>query len=98
MFRLGLSARSPSRATEIRAQLKAQVARVMGLDPDVTISITEISCVAAGCPDSELVILILREGAPPQVGKLHGPMAAVSDQAIAEAFAPRVDGELSQNS
>ncbi len=69
----------------------------MGLDPDVTVSITEISCGAAACPDSELVILILREGAPPQVGKLHGSMSAVSDQAIAEAFAPRIDGERAPN-
>ncbi|MDP2357909.1 MAG: hypothetical protein Q8M31_17845 [Beijerinckiaceae bacterium] len=87
MFRLGLSARRASQPTQVRAQLKAQVARVMALEPDVTVSITEISCVAAGCPDSELVVLVLREGAPPVVGKLHGPMTAVSDQAIAEAFA-----------
>ncbi len=63
----------------------------MELDPDVTVSITEISCSADGCPDLELVVLILREGAPPQVGKLHGPMTAVSDQMIAEAFAPRAN-------
>lgn len=88
MFRLGLSARPPSPSAQLRKQLKAQVARVMGLEPDVAISITEISCGAAGCPDSELVVLILREGAPPQVGKLHGAIASISDQAIAAAFAP----------
>lgn len=90
MFRLGLSARQ-SRSSEIRAHLKAQVARVMALEAGVAVSITEISCGAAGCPDSEIVVLILREGEPPKAGKLHGAMDAISDEAILAAFAARVD-------
>ena len=90
MFRLGLSARQ-SRSSEMRAHLKAQVARVMSLDAGVAVSITEISCGAAGCPDSEIVVLILREGEPPKAGKLHGAMDAISDEAILAAFAVRAD-------
>lgn len=93
MFRLGLSARPPSPSAQFRRQLKAQVARVMGLEPDVAISITEISCGAMGCPDNEFVVLILREGSPPQVGKLHGSITSVSDQAIADAFAITPNGD-----
>jgi hypothetical protein len=91
MFRLGLSARR-SRSSELRAHLKAQVARVMALEDGVVVSITEISCGAADCPDSELVVLILREGTPPQAAKLHGAMDGISDEAIVAAFAVRADG------
>jgi hypothetical protein len=91
MFRLGVSARQPSRASEMRAHLKAQVARVMGLDEGAVVSITEISCGAAGCPDSEIVVLILREGFPTQAAKLHGPMDCIPDLAIADAFAARAE-------
>jgi hypothetical protein len=93
MFRLGLSARAPSHSSQSRARLKAQVARVMALASDVVISITEISCGAANCPDAELVILILREGAPPQVAKLHGPMDRISDESIVTAFVSRAEEE-----
>lgn len=92
MFRLGLSARL-TRNTEVRARLKAQVARVLGLGPDVVVSITEISCSAAGCPDGEIVILILRQGEPPQAGKLHGRMEGASDDAIRAAFAAQMGGD-----
>ena len=96
MFRLGLSARQPSRSSELRKRLKEQVARVMALAPDVGVSITEISCGSPGCPDSEIVVLILREGAPTQAAKLHGAMDAISDQAIVEAFAARAAEDARQ--
>lgn len=73
----------------MRTHLKQQVARVMALEPDVSLSITELSCGSPGCPDSEIIVLILREGAPTQAAKLHGAMDAISDQAIVEAFAAR---------
>ena len=93
MFRLGLSARQPSRSSELRARLKAQVARVMALDAEASVSVTEIACGSPGCPDSEIVVLILRDGAPTQGAKLHGAMDAISDQAIIDAFAARAAEE-----
>ncbi len=79
----------------MRAGLKAQVARVMALEEGVVVSITEISCGAANCPDSEIVVLVLREGHPPQAVKLHGAMDGISDEEIRQAFAARAAEEKS---
>jgi len=87
MFRLGMRGRSAAREVETRARLKARLSELLALAPEDVVSITELSCSADGCPDSEIVIAILRAGAPVQVAKFHGPLDSIAEAALAEAFA-----------
>lgn len=69
------------------AALKAETRRLLGLGDDVTVSVAELACREAGCPDIETVIGILVAGTPPHIAKVHKPIVEVTPADLAAAFA-----------
>ncbi|KPQ31468.1 MAG: hypothetical protein HLUCCA11_23680 [Phormidesmis priestleyi Ana] len=59
----------PSLDLAILQQLKAQVADLLQLDAETTISINQLQCKEPGCPPVETVIIILTQ--PMQQYKIH---------------------------
>lgn len=66
--------------------LKLQTQKLLGLPDGVTISVSELSCREAGCPDVETVVAILREGEKPTIARVHKPIPDVSLQELQAAF------------
>lgn len=66
--------------------LKLQTRKLLGLSDGVTISVSELSCREAGCPDVETVVAILTEGEKPTIARVHKPIPDVSLQELEAAF------------
>lgn len=73
------------------ANLKREVYRLLDLPPDVVVSIAELACREAGCPEIETVIGIMVEGRPPRTARIHKPIPEVTHQDLAEALGYRAD-------
>jgi hypothetical protein len=75
-LRFGLSAREPGgpRARDVKAWVRAAA----GAPEDATIVVTELACSEPGCPPYEVVMAVLRPGAPPVQKKLHKRLAELS--------------------
>lgn len=56
-------------------EIKSWVRRIMGLPEDATVSVTELACRDAGCPDVETVIGVLEKGQPIRTFRVHKPIS-----------------------
>ena len=74
-------------------EIKNWVRDVMDLDPDTPVTVAELACRDEGCPDIETVIGILEPGKPIRTARIHGPMAKVKRQMVAEALSASFNGD-----
>ncbi len=58
-------------------RIKQALREALNLSDDVTVTVTELACLEAGCDPVETVIGLLRPDAPQLQFKLHKPMDAV---------------------
>lgn len=58
-------------------QIKAWVRGHLELDDTVVISLTELACREADCPDIETVIGIMRAGQPIEIIRFHKPISEI---------------------
>ena len=80
--------RKPSQAERDKATaIKEQVRGLRGLDPETTVSVSEIQCGDASCPGTETVILIMQPGAKTRAYKVLAPLMEVDEAAVVEALA-----------
>jgi len=75
---LGLGRPAPSGAA---SRIKTWVRAARGLDDDVVVMVSELSCHEDGCPDVETVIVVMQAGAEAKT-KLPKPMAEVTEAEI----------------
>jgi hypothetical protein len=66
-------------------QIKSWVREALELDEKVVVSVTELACRDAGCPDIETVIGIMRPGAKIKTLRIHKAIAEIVRQDIATA-------------
>jgi hypothetical protein len=64
-------------------QLKAQVADLLNLDSETTISFNQIQCREPGCPPVETAIIILTQ--PTQQYKIHKAISDISTADLVKA-------------
>ena len=57
------------------AEIKSWVRLTMGLPEEATVSVTELACRDAGCPDVETVIGVLEKGQPIRTFRVHKPIS-----------------------
>ncbi len=67
-------------------RVKAEARRLLGLDGDDVVSVTEVSCSEPGCPDVETIVAVLRAGEPPRIGRVHKSIPQVEPADILDAF------------
>lgn len=58
-------------------RIKNALREALSLSDDLTVTVTELACLEAGCDPVETVIGLLRPDAPQLQFKLHKPMDAV---------------------
>jgi len=59
-------------------QIKAWVREFHALSEDVVVSVTELACRDAGCPDVETVVGIMRPGQKIQTIRIHKALVEVT--------------------
>ncbi len=64
-------------------QLKAQIANLLQLDAETTISINQLQCKEPGCPPIETAIIILTQ--PAQQYKIHKAIGDISTADLVKA-------------
>lgn len=69
------------------AAIKAQVAEILALGPETTISVSEIDCGDVSCPGLETVILVMTPGARTRAYKIAGALGGVDEAAVRSALA-----------
>ena len=67
-------------------RIKQALREALSLSDDVTVTVTELACLEAGCDPVETVIGLLRPDAPQLQFKLHKPMDAVDAKDLAQVF------------
>jgi len=75
----------PKRADLVR-QIKRWAAEVLGLPPDASILVSELTCTEPGCPPLETVVAVLRGPGDQQQFKIHRPLLELTRQDLVEAF------------
>lgn len=63
-------------------QIKTCVRAVFDLEDDAAVSVAQLACPDAGCPDVETVIAIVRPRCRPQKLCIPAPLAAVTEADI----------------
>jgi hypothetical protein len=63
-------------------QIKTWVRAVFELEDDAAVSVAQLACPDAGCPDVETVIAIVRPRCRPQKLRILAPLAAVTEADI----------------
>ena len=59
-------------------QLKELVREVWALPEEVIISVMEVECMEANCPDSEINIVLMSDGCEARLFKVYKPLAEVT--------------------
>lgn len=59
--------------------IKATVRAVLNLPDEVVVSVTELACREAGCPDIETVVAILAAGRKPLTVRFHTSIPDITD-------------------
>ncbi|MGF7161542.1 hypothetical protein FHS85_003183 [Rhodoligotrophos appendicifer] len=72
-------------AGDSSTRIKHWVRKYLPLPDDVVVSVNQISCREAGCPDIETVIGIFRPGEPVQKLRLFRPITDVTEGDVEEA-------------
>ena len=62
------------------SQIKVWTRQALNIEPDIAISINQLQCHEAGCPDLETVIVLMTS--PPQKYKISKPVAEITQQDI----------------
>ncbi|TVP66917.1 MAG: hypothetical protein EA342_10420 [Leptolyngbya sp. LCM1.Bin17] len=73
----------PSLDPAILQQLKAQIADLLQLDAETTISINQLQCKEPGCPPVETVIIILTQ--PTKQYKIHKAIGDITTADVIKA-------------
>lgn len=85
---MNLFARSKTKKTQTNRdrqklnQIKAWIGQVLDVEPDLAISINQLQCHEAGCPDVETVIVLMTS--PPQKYKISKPLLEITEQDISQ--------------
>ncbi len=80
------SARAAAR--DAARDLSDKVRRLLELDDEATVSVTEIACGDPACGGAETVILVMRAGQRTQAAKLMKPPSTVTDAELLSALEP----------
>ncbi len=67
---------------EALKQIRSWVRDVIPLDPEDTISVTELACAEPGCPPKETVIVIMHSSGLWEKMRIHNAMPDVSEMDI----------------
>lgn len=70
----------------VKARIRAWAEAILGNNPPVTLTISEIDCGDIACPGLETILLVMRAGEATQAAKVKKPMAEVVEADIAEAL------------
>ena len=65
-----------------------KVRRLLDLDEEASVSVTEIACGDPACGGAETVILVMRAGQRTQAAKLLKPLSTVTEEEIVDALVP----------
>lgn len=64
------------------------VRRMLALEEEATVSVSEIACGDPACGGAETVVLVMRPGHRTQAAKVLMPMAQVTEETLLEALKP----------
>lgn len=82
MSRADLRVRNAARSARIAA-IKADLVVRLGLAEADTLSVNEVACAQACCPDRETLVLVMRDGEPTRAHRIARPLEAVTDDDLA---------------
>ena len=90
LFMRGRSAGDGAReaARDAAREIADKVRRLLDLDDDATVSVTEIACGDPACGGAETVILVMRAGRRTEAAKLMQPLSTVTETELAAALVP----------
>ncbi|CAN1536564.1 hypothetical protein MCEMSEM23_01593 [Rhabdaerophilaceae bacterium] len=77
--------RKVSPSNTIRLQIKTWVEGIVGQDPPLSLTISEIDCADPGCPGLETIILVMREGEATQAVKITKGMDVITEDDVRDA-------------
>ncbi|WP_127089328.1 hypothetical protein [Aquabacter cavernae] len=75
-------------ARDAAREVADKVRRLLDLDEEATVSVTEIACGDPACGGAETVILVMRAGRRTEAAKLLKPLSTVTEEELAEALVP----------
>jgi len=88
-MRLFMRHRGEADAARDSARALADLVReTLALEPEATVSVSEISCGDPACGGAETVVLVMRPGRRTEAAKVLMPMAQVTPEALMAALAP----------
>lgn len=88
-MRLFMRRRGEADAARDSARALADLVReTLALEPEATVSVSEISCGDPACGGAETVVLVMRPGRRTEAAKVLMPMAQVTPEALMAALAP----------
>jgi len=79
-----LARNGPSVINSARA-IKSCVRKLLALQDEAIVSVSELACHVPGCPPKETVILVMR-GMETVQASIHKPMTDVTEDDVAHAF------------
>jgi len=88
--RAELRVRDAARSARIAA-IKADLCEGLGLTDADAVSVNEIACAEAGCPDIETVVLVMRAGEPTRAFRIRRPLDGVEPADLAALRAEEAD-------
>ncbi len=91
MVRLFMRSRSAGAGTEQRDATRAladMTRRLLDLEEDASVSVSEIACGDPACGGAETVVLVMRPGQKTQAAKVLMPVANVTEADLLAALKP----------
>ncbi len=76
------------RAPRRHARLADMTRRLLDLEEEATVSVSEIACGDPACGGAETVVLVMRPGQPTQAAKVLMPVARVTEEDLLAALKP----------
>ena len=68
-----------------RTAIRTWVEAILGDDPPLTLTISEIDCADPTCPGLETILLVMREGEATQAVKIRKGMEDINEADVQEA-------------
>jgi hypothetical protein len=84
MFRNPFRRKHPEQGVA-RAAIRTWVEAILGDDPPLTLTISEIDCADPTCPGLETILLVMREGEATQAVKIRKGMEDINEADVLEA-------------
>ncbi|GGF74041.1 hypothetical protein GCM10007301_37320 [Azorhizobium oxalatiphilum] len=91
MVRLFMRGRGEGSGTQMRDATRAladMTRRLLALEEEATVSVSEIACGDPACGGAETVVLVMRPGHPTQAAKVLMPVARVTEEDLLAALQP----------